>query len=126
MNCFPNETCQVFVTFPVIYQIEVTPGGRLYFPGQLFPNVTQSCTSNITYLLTKLEMANISSISVLSPRDAVIDNHGYLVTIEVNTNYLDRFNPTTLNRINHISIPYSLQTAVTYFNGAYYIAPYYG
>jgi hypothetical protein len=124
LNCFPNNTCQLFPTFPLNYHIEVISGARLYFPQQVLPNVSQ-CMPNITYLLNKLETGNLISKGVTTPRDAVIDDHGYLVTVEWNTQLFDRFDPTTLNIISQTSLQYSQPTTVTYFNGSYYIAPYF-
>jgi len=123
VNCYPNNTCQLFLTFPVSYQIETTPGGRLYFPQQSFPNASQCCMPDINYLLNKLRMATIISINVSSPRDAVIDDHGYLVTVEELTNNLDRFNPINLSKINSIALPNTDPMTVVYFKDAYYIAP---
>ncbi|CAF1489673.1 unnamed protein product, partial [Adineta steineri] len=106
------------------YDIEVTSNARVYFPNRVFPNASQ-CMPNITYLLNKLKLANLISKSVSNPRDAVIDNNGYLVTAETNINYLYRFDPVTLNIINQISYPnlpsYVEYDVVTYFNGSYYI-----
>ncbi len=125
LNCFSNNTCQLFLTFPSNYQIQQTPGTRLYFPRQLFPNPSQCCMPNTTYLLNKLKNVSKISVQVPSPRDAVIDNYGYLVTVEANQNQLDRFDPNNLTRIEQISVPSSAQYSITYFQGAYYIAPYY-
>jgi hypothetical protein len=122
VNCYPNNTCQLFSTFPGSYQIQTTPGGRLYFPQKSFPNASQCCMPDINYLLNKLRMATIISINVSNPRDAVIDDHGYLVTVEVHTNNLDRFNPINLSKINSIALPNTAQMAVVYFKDAYYIA----
>jgi hypothetical protein len=123
INCYPNNTCQLFSTFPVSYQIETTPGGRLYFPQQLFPNASQCCMPDINYLLNKLRMATIISINVSNPRDAVIDDYGYLVTVEMYTNKLDRFNPINLSKINSVPLPNTQQMSIVYFQDAYYIAP---
>jgi hypothetical protein len=127
LNCFPNSTCQLFSTFPPTYRIAETPGARLYFPRQTFPlNTSQCCMPNITDLLSKLNMVNMTLRNVTNPRQAIIDNHGYLVTAEEpTTSYLDRFDPTNLTRINHVLLANPQSMAVTYFNGAYYIAPYY-
>jgi sugar lactone lactonase YvrE len=79
---------------------------------------------NTTYLLNKLKNVSKISVQVPSPRDAVIDNYGYLVTVEVIQNQLDRFDPNNLTRIKQISVPGSEQYTITYFQGAYYIASY--
>jgi len=63
------------------------------------------------------------SKTVSNARDALIDNHSYLVIVEKFTNYLDRFDSINLTRINNILLSNLEQMIVTYFNGAYYIAP---
>jgi hypothetical protein len=123
INCYPNNTCQLFSTFPISYRIEATPGGRLYFPQQSFPNASQCCMPNINYLLNKLKMATMIFTSVLNPRDAVIDDYGYLVTVEVGGNTLDRFNPINLTEIDTVPLPNTQQMSIAYFQDAYYIAP---
>ncbi|CAF1464393.1 unnamed protein product [Adineta steineri] len=124
LNCFPNLTCQLFPTFPLDYDIEVTSNARVYFPNRVFPNASQ-CMPNITYLLNKLKLANITIKKVSNPRDAIIDNNGYLVTIETYNNTLIRFDPVTLNITKTVSIrslPKNVEEdVVTYFNGSYYI-----
>ncbi|CAF1422054.1 unnamed protein product [Adineta ricciae] len=125
LNCFENHnTCQLFQTFPLSYHLEKTRNTRLYFPQQVFPNLSQ-CMSNLNSLLNQLKMANMTIINVPNPRDAIIDDHGYLVTIEQFTNQLTRFDPTTLNTISRLSLPNIPQgvekDVVTYFNGSYYI-----
>jgi hypothetical protein len=123
VNCFSNNTCELFRTFPATYHLQATPGARLYFPKNLLPNSSQCCMPNITTLINTLKAATPTIKTVASPRDAVIDNNGYLVTVEMNTNYLDRFDPISLARISQTLLPNSTQMTITYFNGAYYIAP---
>jgi hypothetical protein len=122
INCYPNKTCQLFPKFPVSYRIEPTPGGRLYFPQQSFPNASQCCMPNITYLLNRLKMAPIISAVVSYPRDAVIDEHGYLVTVEIYGNNLDRFDANNLTQIDNLTLPDQEPLTVTDFQGTYYVA----
>ena len=81
LNCFPNNTCQLFVDAPRTYTLKPTPDALLYFPRQILPSASQSCMSNDTDLLNRLSNATSTNGSVNSPRCLVIDNHGYLVTV---------------------------------------------
>jgi len=55
----------------------------------------------------------------------VIANHGYLVTVEVGINLLDRFDSTNLRRLNYLVVHNPSPMSVTYLKDAYYVAPYY-
>lgn len=122
LNCFSNRTCELFLTFPPVYRIKVTQGARLYFPQQLLPNTSQCCMPNINYLLNKLKLASLTSVNVPSPRDIVIDNYGYLATVEMKSNYLDRFDPKNLTRISQTTIQISSSRTIGYNNGAFFVA----
>ena len=41
LNCFPNNTCQLFADAPRTYTLEPTPNAFLYFPRQIAPNASQ-------------------------------------------------------------------------------------
>ena len=121
-NWFSNNTCQLFFNFPPTYKIKVTPGARLYFPQQSLPNSNQCCMPDINYLLNQLQQANMSYVNVANPRDLVVDNYGYLATIELVSSYLDRFDTTSLTRISQTIIQMSSSRTIGYNNGAYYVA----
>ena len=123
VNWFPNKTCQLFFVFPPTYKIEMTAGARLYFPRQSFPNASQCCMPDINYLLNKLQQATLTFLTVSNPRDLIIDNLGYLVTVEMSLNFLDRFDATNLTTITHQSIQNNYQMTIAYNQGAYFIAP---
>ena len=46
-NWYPNNTCQLFYTFPRTYKIQPTSGARLYFPRGIFPNASQCCMPDL-------------------------------------------------------------------------------
>jgi hypothetical protein len=122
VNWFPNNTCQLFVTFPPTYRIEVTQGARLYFPQRTFPNISQCCMPDINYLLNQLQMALLTSANASNVRNVALDDYGYVVTVEETAYYLDRFDTTNLTRINHLFIGSEKLMAVAYNQGAYYVA----
>ena len=57
LNCFANQTCQLFSTFPVSYTLQPSFGAQLYFLQGLFPSPSQSCMPNITELINRLKNA---------------------------------------------------------------------
>jgi hypothetical protein len=122
LNCFPNNTCQFFNTVPRTYSFQATTQGRVYFPQQILPNVSRCCMPDLDLLLSKLRNATPISVNV-TPRCIALDNHGYLVTSELNTpTNIYRYDPTNLTLIDTtlISAPSSLLNMV-YYNQAYYI-----
>ena len=54
LNCFPNNTCQVFPTYPVSYKLQSSAAAQLYFLRGVFPNASQCCMPNITELVNRL------------------------------------------------------------------------
>lgn len=123
MNWFPNNTCQLFLTFPPTYRILPSTGARLYFLQQILPNTSQCCMPDINYLLNKLNQATLIYANLTQPRDVLIDNFGYLVTVEMSANYLDRFNVSNLTRISRTALSTSYQMTISFSQNAYFIAP---
>ncbi|CAF2748269.1 unnamed protein product [Rotaria sp. Silwood2] len=121
LNYFPNNTCQLFYTFPISYKIISTPQARLYFPQKIFPNATQCCMPNLGYLLDKLKNGTWTYVNVTSPRNILLDNNGYLVTVEMQPPKLDRFDPYNLTRISRTVIPGSNAMTVAFINNTYFI-----
>ncbi|CAF1086171.1 unnamed protein product [Adineta steineri] len=122
LNCFSNNTCQLFSTIPLTYRIQSTPGARLYFSQQTLPNVNQCCMPDLDFLLSKLRNATPIYVSIPNPRCLALDNHGYIVAIERTPAYIDRFNATNLTLISRTSIPISAQIwSLAFNNNAYYI-----
>ena len=64
LNCYPNQTCQFFSRFSITYTIQPTPGARLYFLQNRFPNASSCCMPNITELLNRLKAATPITISL--------------------------------------------------------------
>ena len=123
VNCFDNRTCQLFRTFPLNYRIEVLNRSRLYFPQRSFPNESECCMSNLTDLLNRLDYGSLMrSASVSTPRDVVFDNRGAVVTVEMSTYYLTRFDATNLSRINRLPVSSSQLRAIALHNDVYYVA----
>ncbi|CAF0877808.1 unnamed protein product [Adineta steineri] len=122
-NWFPNGTCQLFSVFPITYRIQITTGARLYFPQKTYPNASQCCMPDINYLLNRLKQATIILANITTPREIIIDDHGYLVTVEMSPNFLHRFDPKNLTTITRIAIPNEYEMSIGYNQGAYFIAP---
>ncbi|CAF0857944.1 unnamed protein product [Adineta steineri] len=110
VNCYANFSCELFFQYPRTYTIQSMNNSRLYFVRNIFPNASNPCcVSNITLILQKLQnaMANAISTSVNIPRCLLLNSNGSLITIEQPLSvpsYLDRFDPQTLTRLEHISI----------------------
>ena len=123
LNCFPNNTCQLFADAPLTYTLKPTPNALLYFPRQIAPNASQCCTPDGNDLLSKLDHTSPLSSPVNSPRSLVIDNHGYLVTVSYSDQSIVRFYPNNLTQIDQS--PSSLLSdhplAIAYHNEAYYV-----
>ncbi|UJR08005.1 hypothetical protein I4U23_012283 [Adineta vaga] len=123
INWFPNNTCQIFYAFPPTYQIETNVGARLYFPQKIYPNASLCCMPDLNYLLNKLQLATLTLANISNPREMIIDQFGFLVTVEMSLNYLRRVDAVTLNTISRTSIQNSYQMSIAYNQGTYFIAP---
>ncbi|CAF1033302.1 unnamed protein product [Adineta steineri] len=123
LNCFPNNTCQFFYTFPNTYQIQTIPTARLYFPKQIYPNASQCCMPDTQSLLNKLNTAIPTYASVPSPRCLILDNHGYLVTVSQTNNSLVRFYSTNLTIVSQPPSPNFPDSPLNlaFYNDAYYV-----
>jgi hypothetical protein len=126
LNCYTNLTCQFFLSYPRTYKIQSLNNSRLYFLQNIFPNSSNSCCmSNTTLLLSKLQNATntMISITVTTPRCLLIDNNGSLVTVEQTSStpsYMDRLDPKTLTLQEHIPIN-ALVSNIGYYQYKYYI-----
>ena len=124
LNCFLNNTCQLFVDAPLTYTLKPTLNANVYFPRQILPDASQCCMSNTTDLLQRLSNATSTYAPVNHPRCVVIDNHGYLVTVSHTDQSIVRFYPNNLTRVD--PSPSSLFSdsplALAYHDGAYYVA----
>jgi hypothetical protein len=51
LNCLPNNTCHLFTTFPLRYQLQQTPEALFYFPNQSISEPSQCCMVDLSVLL---------------------------------------------------------------------------
>ena len=120
LNCFPNNTCQLFSTFPIRYKVRSEPQARLYFPQGIIPNASLCCMPNLTSVLEKLKNGTWTYVNISNARNLLIDDKGYLITVELNPPKLDRFDAQTLVLINRTSISGSNARVVGYSNNYYF------
>ena len=79
--------------------------------------------SNLTDLLNRLDYGSrMQSVNVTTPRDVVLDNRGAVVTVEMSTYHLNRFDATNLSQFNHLSISNSQMRAIAWYDDIYYVA----
>ena len=122
-NCFlGNSTCQLFGHFPRTYRLQPTSAVRLYFPQGVLPNASASCMPNLNQLISQLSNATVTSVNISTPRCLVIDNHGYLVTVEDRGNVIKRLNPLTLTLIDITNLNGSPTMNIAYHRQAFYIS----
>lgn len=122
-NCFTNnQSCELFSTFPLTYRLESTPSVHLYFPQLIFPSKSECCMSNWTDLSRRLATAITTTVTVTKARCLIVDNNGYLVTVEDLGPTLRRFNLTTLALIDNKTITGLQMMNVAYYSEAYYIS----
>ena len=107
LNCFPNNTCQVFPTFPPSYKLQPLATAQLYFLQSTFPNASRCCMPNITELVSRL-MNTTPTVVQLSYTLAAI---GYdearpdrAVAIGWDTGDLYWFNPWNMSFIKNQTI----------------------
>lgn len=124
LNCFSNNTCEVFQTVPYRYKLVENSESKLYFPNGQLPEPSRCCMSNFTEVLQKFDSAVRINVSLPSPRCLLLDNHGHLVVSNSNPSFLRKFNATSLQSINQltINVTSSAPFDVAQQNNAYYVA----
>ena len=124
LNCFPNDTCEFFHTFPRTYQIQSSSQVRLYFLQQIFPNASQCCMSNTSHILNQIHTVTPIYANVSGPRSLVFDNHGYLVAVSHRNFTIVRFYPANLTVVSNPVPPIfnSAPMSLTYSNEMYYVS----
>ncbi|CAF3062652.1 unnamed protein product [Rotaria socialis] len=120
---FPNNTCQFFNTFPLIYKIQLTLQAHLYFLQGFFPNTSQSCFSDTSCLLNRFNASNKIYTPVSDSRSLFIDNHGFLVTVSENTLTPARLYAGNLSLVsNPLCEPFKdVPYGVAFYNETYYV-----
>ena len=121
LNCFGNNTCQIFETVPRRYRLTFDFQTRLYFPQRQFPNPSQCCMLNISEVVTKLQNGTRTIIDINGTRDLLIDHQKRLVVADFNPGYLRIYNTTNLNPILHLKINISRPFTLAQQNEAYFI-----
>jgi hypothetical protein len=121
LNCFSNNTCCFYTTFPRRYQLQQTPKALLYFPIQYVPEPSQCCMPNISLLLNKLRNSTAIYTNVLSPRSLMLDNQDYLTTVSYQAASLYRFNISNLHQINFTYTFSSGPVSNALQDGVYYV-----
>ena len=107
LNCFPNNTCQVFPSFPPSYKLQPLATAQLYFLRGIFPNASRCCMPNVTEIVSRL-MNTTPTVVQLSFTLASI---GYdearpdrAVAIGWSTENLYWFNPWNMSSIKNQTI----------------------
>ena len=122
-NWYPNNTCQLFYSFPIRYTIQSTPKARLYFPQKIFPNASQCCMHDLSTLMNKYSTANRIAVNISTPRCLTLDNHGYLVTLSVTLRSIVRYYPNNLTVVTTPTPPTFTQdpNTIIYYDEEYYV-----
>ena len=107
LNCFPNNTCQLFLTFPVSYKLQYSATARLYFLRGIFPNASRCCMPNITELVNRLKHTTPTVVQLSYTLGAI----GYddtrpdrAVVIGWDTGDLYWFNPWNMSTVKNQTI----------------------
>ena len=122
LNCFPNNTCQIFDISPLRYQIQSIPGTRLLFPNGILPKKSACCMSNLTQLIALLHQATWIKVNITDPRCLVLMRNGHLIVPELATGSLHEFYANNLTRIRQLSLNVPNPWSLTEHNGTYYIS----
>ena len=111
LNCFPNNTCQLFSTLPVSYKLQASAGAQLHFLKGIFPSPSRCCMRNITELIDRLR--NTTPIQVPLSFEATAfgydeANPNEAVVIGVGSGNLYWFNPIDMSFIQNQAVSTSL------------------
>ena len=123
LNCFPNDTCQLFTTIPRTYTLQSALNAMVFFPQRILPNASESCASDTDFLLSRLNVAIPTYANVSGPRCILLDDHGYLVTVSTTARSIIRFYANNLTQIDDPTSPISDDepSTLAHYNGAYYV-----
>ena len=115
LNCFANQTCQLFTSFPVSYKLQSSAGGQLHFLSGIFPETSRCCMPNITELINRLKNATPIEIPLsFEPAAFGYDeaDPNEAVVIGVNSGELSWFNPIDMTSLRSQTISASLAIAL--------------
>ena len=119
LNCFSNDTCQYFNTFPTSYKLTSSLGAKLYFLQNIFPNISTCCRQNITDVLSRLQSVTPKKINLTFTPYAFgydVNQPNVAVVIGSTVGHLYWFNPFNLAFIRNDSIWTS--TTVALYNSS--------
>lgn len=118
LNCFPNNTCQLFQSISQYSKIQISLQTRFYFRPISTPGFCLS--SNISLLINKIENGTRISIPEINFQQFIEDNQSFLVTINVDTFELIRYSTENLTMIDNMTFDQS-PVAIGFANDAYFI-----
>ena len=119
LNSYTNGSCQLFPQLPSTYTMESNNNSTLILFKPLPPMPVAPCCSNLSWLISTINASKQASASVNHPSFLVIDDSGYLATVSY-LGSLVQLNRSTMNIVRS-STPVASATAISYYNGMYYI-----
>lgn len=122
LNCFPNSSCQFFLTTPLRYQIASLPQARLFFPNSQLPSKSQCCMPNTTELINKLQNGTRTTVSVSQPRCLSLKNPHEIYTVNRTNGQLLGYSANNLSNILSLTLSVSDPISLTQNHGHSYIS----
>ncbi len=119
LNMYRNGSCQLFITLPFTYTLEINNNSTLILLKQLPSMNLAPCCSNLSWLINQMNASQQTSVNFSKPSFLIIDNNNYLA-VQSYRGSLFQLNRTTLNTILSTAIAGSA-TSLSYLNGFYYI-----
>lgn len=119
LNSYSNGSCQLFFSLPFAYKMESNTDSTIILLSSL-PSVNLApCCSNLSWLITRIQSSQKSSLNVNKPKYLVLDDNDYLAVIS-NADDLIRINRATFTRISSDS--YDDPKALSYYDKKYYMS----
>ena len=114
LNCFADQTCQLFPTFPASYKLQPSPTTRLYLLNGILPGSSRCCMPNITKLINQLKNATPIVIPLPFPAtgfgyDENQPNEAAVITLYSGNVYW--FNPINMTILRNQTTTFSVTIA---------------
>lgn len=122
LNCFPNDTCQYFLTIPSLYRIESSPQARLFFPNGQIPSQSQCCMKNTTELIAKLQNGSQISTKISSPISVYDADDGVLFALDYYNRTILGYDMNNLTVVLKIKLNSTFPLCLAYNYGYFYVA----
>lgn len=122
LNYFDHGTCQLFTLTPCIYRLEINVRSRLYLFDTSVDPLRPGCAISGTELIRRLNASVANNTVAIGAQCLLLDDHGYLVTLLASFSIIERYDPSTLTRIDRINITGSTATSLSFYNGAYFVS----